>query len=213
MRQRFRSLLATNGRPWIACYAVGIALALLGCSNEARQRMMHVLFEYPQVNEPPATKSDQRPHPVSYQESISTQGWLISRHEPFVTRQCQSCHDRDQSQSPRSDFLSNCRDCHIDYFKNSRYAHGPFASRDCLACHNMHVSQNDSLLHAPEATLCVSCHAAQYKENALTSYHRDISKKSCTECHDPHFADNPLLLKKTVLHDSHSAKTQEPRSD
>ena len=214
MRHRFRSLLFSDGRPRFAWYAVGVTLVLLGCSSEAHQRMMHVLFEYPQDSEPPSTKSGERPHPVDgYAQSSAARGWLLSRHEPFVTRQCQTCHARNQSQLPRSDFLANCRDCHKNYFRNTRYAHGPFASRDCLTCHDMHVSQHDSLLVAPQQTLCTSCHAAQYSDEALTSYHRNLSKSACTDCHDPHSANNPLLLKKAALRAYQSTIVEEPRSD
>jgi predicted CXXCH cytochrome family protein len=214
MRHRFRSLFFSDGRPRFACHAVGVTLVLLGCSGEAHQRMMHILFEYPQNSEPPSTTSAERPHPISaYVESSAARGRLLSRHEPFVTRQCQTCHARNQSQLPRSDFLTNCRDCHKNYFSSTRYAHGPFASRDCLACHDMHVSQHDSLLVAPQQTLCTNCHAAQYSDVALTSYHRNLSKSACMDCHDPHSANNPLLLKKAALRDYQSAKTEEPRSD
>jgi predicted CXXCH cytochrome family protein len=77
----------------------------------------------------------------------------------------------------------------------------------------MHVSQHDSLLVAPQQTLCTSCHAAQYSDDALTSYHRAISKSACTSCHDPHSANNPLLLKKAALRDYQSTNVEEQRSD
>lgn len=214
MRHRFRALFFSDWRLRFACHAIGIVLILLGCSNEARHRIMHVLFEYPQETASPSPAPLDRPHPVDvYAESFFAGGRLLSRHEPFVTRQCQTCHARNQSQSPRSDFLANCRECHKDYFGNPRYTHGPVASRDCLACHNMHVSQFNSLLHEPQETLCISCHAAQYSNDALTSYHRAISKSACTSCHDPHFADNPSLLKIAALRGPQSTNVEEPRSD
>jgi predicted CXXCH cytochrome family protein len=59
----------------------------------------------------------------------------------------------------------------------------------------MHTSRWDGLLHHTETKLCISCHAADYDDEAATTYHRGIGGKACSNCHDPHFADNPGLLK------------------
>jgi len=59
----------------------------------------------------------------------------------------------------------------------------------------MHVSREPALLKRPQAQLCTTCHAAQYGEQASQTYHAGIEGLGCTVCHNPHFADNPRLLK------------------
>lgn len=169
---------------------------LLGCSADARTRVMHFFFEYPPSVEPDRIPNVER-SVVAEAASGPTKSAprFASRHAPFTERACQSCHVSGAGQAPRSDFADACRECHAPYFAYRRFGHAPVVTQDCRYCHTMHTSRYPALLKAPQAEMCTSCHAAQQDEAALTSYHRGIDVVACTSCHDPHFADNPLLLK------------------
>ncbi len=175
---------------------LGAAMTLAACSSAVRTRLMHFFFEYP-----PASVATTAPptQPATPHDAIAMGTGppprFASRHRPFVQRECQDCHIRGLGQAPRPDFTAACRQCHEPLFAYHRYGHAPAVTHDCRSCHLMHVSRNEALLKAPQRELCVSCHPAQQSEDALSSYHRGIEAIRCTACHDPHFADNPLLLK------------------
>jgi predicted CXXCH cytochrome family protein len=192
---------ATIGRNALASLVVAATL-LVGCSSEVRTRVMHFFFEYPADSDtivtgqtdargslPSAPPGDEPPFPG---ESAAR---FASRHPPFVERQCQECHVRGSGQAPRPDFMNACRQCHQPLFAYQRFGHAPAVSADCRVCHFMHVSSNEALLKAPQATLCVSCHRAQHDEDASDTYHNEIDGLRCTACHDPHSADSQLLLR------------------
>jgi len=177
--------------------AVGVAGALLvvACAPDSRERMRHFFFEIP--DDAKGGGDAAAPGSVTARDIAFGGEWpqyVVSRHPPFLERRCQVCHDLDNGNTPRADQLTGCKSCHPKYFEYRRYGHGPAVGGFCTLCHNMHASYQRSLLQGPQARLCTSCHAAQYSDEALGTYHRDIESRDCTTCHDPHGTDTPGLL-------------------
>ncbi len=202
MRLNRSSSPATVGRDALVLLVVAAAALLVGCSSEVRTRVMHFFFEYPtdadaiaagQADDrgsfPAGATADEPPFPGDPAPRFG------SRHPPFVERQCQECHLRGSGQATRPDFMTACRQCHQPLFAYQRFGHAPAVSADCRVCHFMHVSSNEALLKAPQATLCVSCHPAQHDDEAADTYHNEIDGLRCTACHDPHSAGSQLLLR------------------
>lgn len=192
--------------------AAVIGLAVAACSVQSRDRLKHFFFEVPKTNAESGTEAPAKAAAAGTETAAGTASaaptpaahtafggtWpknVVSRHPPFAERRCSMCHDAHKGNAPLADQMPGCKSCHSELFQYRRYEHGPFASRDCLHCHEMHTSRWEKLLHKPETKLCVDCHAAQYSDEALTTYHASINSQKCTDCHDPHFSDNPRLLK------------------
>jgi len=184
--------------------AAVVGLAVAACSVESRDRLKRFFFEVPPSNaesggEAPgnaAVAPTAAPTPAAHTAFGGT--WpenVVSRHRPFAERRCGMCHDAQKGNAPFADQMPGCKSCHSELFGYRRYEHGPFASRDCTHCHEMHTSRWGHLLHKPETKLCVDCHAAQYSDEALATYHASINSQKCTACHDPHFSEIPSLLK------------------
>ena len=181
----------------LSVIAIGV---VLGCSIETRTRLMHFFFEYPEAEPeagaPEGPAGELAPDKPFRHEPVAV---VASRHEPFVSRQCQSCHAIGQGQLPRSDFMEVCRECHESYFEYRRFVHAPVAAGDCQYCHVMHVAEHPALLASAQAELCGDCHEVHSVEEAARTYHRGIDAVACTACHDAHFGQTHLLLKPEEL--------------
>ena len=197
MRYRMPNLFSKRVYLLPAAVLVAVIFFVAACSMTARDRVMHFFFEYP-------AEAD------ASQESLESEGFLtarqvaaggatapfaVSRHSPFVERRCAVCHDPQRQFAPRADQSATCQSCHASYFQRVPFGHAPVVTGDCTFCHTMHVSQHESLLKFSQATLCVSCHDAEFEEAALATYHRGIESLKCTACHNPHGSSLRMLLK------------------
>jgi len=196
MRFTGQSVTRPRGTWQVAATGVVVGMAAVACSVESRERLKHFFFEVPDNGPPSDAPADGAPTPAAHAAFGGTwPRYVVSRHRPFAERRCGVCHDAERGNAPLEDQITACTSCHTEYFRYRRYGHGPAALNQCGYCHDMHTSRWDGLLKQPESELCVSCHAAQYSKEATATYHASIEAKTCTDCHEPHYADNPGLLK------------------
>ena len=115
--------------------AVGIvgALFAVACAPESRDRLRHFFFEIP--DESREVGDTTAPGSVPARKTAFAGKWpqyAVSRHAPFIERRCQICHDPDDSNVPRLDYLTGCKECHPTYFEYRRYGHGPAVNGSCV---------------------------------------------------------------------------------
>ena len=175
----------------ITFYGVGLAI-LVGCSQVARERLAAFFFEIPPEEavpvaaDVPATGSTSRVVPLLDLPPPR----FVSRHQPFVTHQCRSCHDAASRMAVRSEFLDSCKGCHARYF-SADVGHAPVAQGECLTCHDMHQSVHQGLLKLATFDTCIECH--DEPEDLSEPAHSTTGVENCTRCHDPHFGTGMLL--------------------
>lgn len=180
-------------------WAIGFCwLMTLGCSQAARDRLKHWIFDIPadagaaaDAGTPAAGEvlpewSAPRVLPAVPRPGLR----FASLHPPFVRRECRQCHDATQRMEPRVDLLDSCRTCHQRYFSNE-VGHAPVEQGQCIECHDMHRSERRFLLKMPTFDLCIECH--DEPEDLSEPAHTVPEVESCTACHDPHFGTGTLL--------------------
>ena len=85
-----------------------------------------------------------------------------------------------------------CTFCHQDTARDRLHRHGAVdAEIGCTACHDPHASEHRSLLRAPVATLCSTCHPPDRHVHP----HGPYGRGECTACHSPHGSDFSGLLR------------------
>ncbi|MCP4639820.1 MAG: hypothetical protein GY851_05280 [bacterium] len=92
--------------------------------------------------------------------------WPVLKHHPVDDKgwlTCSQCHRVDQVDDRQrvgrlKDLSKTCTSCHtkIQFEKTHKHEFKPY--RECDRCHGVHGSTRPSLLKAPKAKLCVSCH-------------------------------------------------------
>lgn len=122
-------------------------------------------------------------------------------HLPYKTRECSSCHDRNQMGKLRLPSPALCNLCHEDFNKDYKVVHGPVVSGSCAECHKPHQSKLNSLLKLPDQELCLSCHETHFsKENKV---HKEVKGTDCTTCHNPHGGNDRFLLESGTCYKCH----------
>ncbi|MGD0681242.1 MAG: DmsE family decaheme c-type cytochrome [Terracidiphilus sp.] len=116
---------------------------------------------------------------------------------------CESCHGAGRlhvegggditkifnpSKATAKEVDANCLGCHQGKHQNfDRSAHGE-GNVSCISCHSIHASgSNESLLKAPQPTLCFQCHT-DIKPQFSMPFHHKVNEGliQCTDCHDAH---------------------------
>ena len=80
-----------------------------------------------------------------------------------------------------------CLTCHAGAHPDFERSPHARAGVGCISCHSIHDSKQETLLKAPQPTLCYQCHAdqkAQFNMPIPPSCERGLVK--CTDCHDVH---------------------------
>jgi DmsE family decaheme c-type cytochrome len=82
---------------------------------------------------------------------------------------------------------AKCLACHSGKHQNfERSAHGE-NNISCISCHDIHKSKEESLLKAPQPTLCFQCHTDIRPQFSMPFHHKvNEGLVQCTDCHDPH---------------------------
>ena len=122
-----------------------------------------------------------------------------SRHAPFTSGACTSCHDPHRSklgkllQAPSPDLCLTCHQAIGERMKTET-VHPP-AARDCVRCHAPHSAAEKTLLARPPQKLCGDCH--DLKGAAFTTAHLGIDPAAmhCVACHAPHSSKDPKLFR------------------
>lgn len=96
-----------------------------------------------------------------------------------------------------------CLGCHQGKHANfERSGHGE-ANVSCISCHDIHGSKEESLLKAPQPTLCFQCHTDVKPQFSMPFHHKvNEGLVQCTDCHDPHGTFERKGLKSAAQQDA-----------
>jgi DmsE family decaheme c-type cytochrome len=97
-----------------------------------------------------------------------------------------------------------CLGCHQGKHANfERSAHGE-NNVSCIGCHSVHASgANESLLKAPQPSLCYQCHTDVKPQFSMPFHHKvNEGLVQCTDCHDPHGSFEKKGLKSAAQQDA-----------
>ncbi len=90
---------------------------------------------------------------------------------------------------------ATCQSCHAGTHPNFERAPHAKAGVSCIGCHDIHGSKEESLLKAPQPTLCYQCHT-DVKPAFDMPFHHKVNEGlvTCGDCHDVHgtFGNNNI---------------------
>lgn len=118
---------------------------------------------------------------------------IVSRHMPFVEKNCKGCHNFKATNRLITEKNQLCYVCHTDFIKG-KYVHGPVAVGDCMACHLPHDAKYTSLLKEHKNYICSKCH---YEGRLAEQMHKKVitHNMNCIDCHDPHSGNAQYFLR------------------
>lgn len=173
----------------LICGLAACCVVVFGCSQSARERFKHWVFEIPESGEVVQLADEFAPPPV-YEPVRPPTPKYASTHTAFVRRQCLSCHDASAQMAAIEDSAKSCAACHAEFFTD-KVGHDPAADGECAVCHTPHFSENPHLLVAPTYDVCIDCH--DEPDELSEEAHSGPNAKACTACHDPHFGTGMFL--------------------
>ena len=101
----------------------------------------------------------------------------------------------DPAKASAKDVDAKCLSCHAGAHPDFMRAPHAKAGVSCISCHSIHGSKADTLLKAPQPTLCFQCHT-DVKPQFSMPFHHLVNEGvvQCTDCHDVHgtFGNNNL---------------------
>ncbi len=101
----------------------------------------------------------------------------------------------DPAKASAQDVDAKCLTCHAGAHPDFMRAPHAKAGVSCISCHSIHGSKADTLLKAPQPTLCFQCHT-DVKPQFSMPFHHLVNEGvvQCTDCHDVHgtFQNNNL---------------------
>ncbi len=190
------------GRLLAFCALVAGSIGLfVGCSDPvARYRALSFFFDgvpVPEQLQGEVSMYDPRQIPPGERAELKPpdQPQVTFYHEPYATRNCFGCHDRERGYGKMiGGDRQVCQRCHRDYFQPepNDWMHGPVVMGECQLCHEAHKSTIENLLTQDQPPLCFDCHSARFI--AEDPFHAPLDDLTCSRCHDPHAAGNRLLL-------------------
>ncbi len=97
------------------------------------------------------------------------------------------------------DVDAKCLSCHAGAHPDFLRSPHAKANVSCISCHDIHGSKDETLLKAPQPTLCFQCHADEQGQFSMPFHHRvKEGLIKCSDCHDPHGTFNNNNLKNTA---------------
>ena len=166
--------------------------AWTGCATpQERYRTLSFFFDgVPNPNTPKPTTKPADDANASAGGQVVTLS-IVSRHKPFVERQCAACHTSASGNIMEfEEAYKVCTRCHKNITTEYPRMHGPVAAATvagpvptCKWCHTPHESPEPALLKDTAAKVCTQCHEAQLL-GPNPQQHRDGT--SCIQCHFGH---------------------------
>jgi DmsE family decaheme c-type cytochrome len=99
------------------------------------------------------------------------------------------------AKATQKEVTARCLTCHAGAHPNFDRSPHAKASVGCTSCHDIHGSKEESLLKAPQPTLCFQCHS-DVKPAFNMPFHHKVNEGlvKCSDCHDVHgtFGNNNL---------------------
>ena len=99
------------------------------------------------------------------------------------------------------DVDTKCLSCHAGAHPNFDRSPHAKANVGCTSCHSIHGSKEESLLKAPQPTLCFQCHSDQRAQFSMP-FHHPVNEGTvkCSDCHDVHGTFQNSNLRATADH-------------
>jgi DmsE family decaheme c-type cytochrome len=100
---------------------------------------------------------------------------------------------------PSKQVDATCLTCHAGAHPDFERSPHAKAGVGCTSCHSVHASKEETLLKAPQPTLCYQCHADQKAQFNMPIHHRvNEGLVKCTDCHEVHGTFGPNNLRSTA---------------
>jgi len=131
---------------------------------------------------------------------------------------CESCHgagrahvegggDKSKIFNPANattqEVDAKCLGCHQGKHQNFEHSAHAEGNVSCLGCHDIHGSKDESLLKAPQPTLCYQCHTDVKPQFSMPFHHKvNEGLVQCSDCHDPHGTFEQKGLKSAAQQDA-----------
>jgi DmsE family decaheme c-type cytochrome len=93
----------------------------------------------------------------------------------------------DPAKGSRKEVDAKCLSCHSGAHPDFMRSPHARANVGCTSCHSIHASKEETLLKAPQPTLCFQCHT-DTKAAFNMPFHHQVNEGliKCTDCHDVH---------------------------
>ena len=93
----------------------------------------------------------------------------------------------DPAKASTKDVDTKCLSCHAGAHSNFDRSPHAKANVGCTSCHSIHGSKDETLLKAPQPTLCFQCHG-DVKPAFGMPFHHQVNEglMKCSDCHDVH---------------------------
>ena len=93
----------------------------------------------------------------------------------------------DPTKGSRKEVDAKCLSCHSSAHPDFMRSPHAKANVGCTSCHSIHGSKEETLLKAPQPTLCFQCHT-DTKAAFNMPFHHQVNEGliKCTDCHDVH---------------------------
>ena len=178
-----------------------VIFLIAACSTEITYKVLSFVFDG--VPDPNLTDTITQVDSIALIDSteilvIAENTPLINIHQPYQTKDCNSCHDNSMTVDAQPGL---CYSCHENYEENYAIIHGPVIGGYCTSCHDPHTSKFDNLLKKENEELCFHCHNSE--QLALNDIHSIIENSNCSECHNPHGEENSFFLKDGTCYTCH----------
>ncbi len=180
-----------NRARWLA---LGALMLLAACTTARRQALLTFFFDG--VPPPAGTASPGAPAAPTNGAARVRPPVVIAPgfvHEPYLERDCRSCHASERTRKVKGPLQDVCFGCHDNFLADRAVRHDPAAEGQCGACHEPHRSEFSNLLVRASAQLCLDCHDAYTGPGPV---HEPARVGNCTACHDPHATALPHLLRR-----------------
>jgi len=173
---------------------LGPVLLAVGCNEQKHYRMLSFFFDGVPVPEHMREELGLTEGGGAGRTRMLVEQTPVFYHEPYQTRECFGCHDRDQAFEAITTDSRSCQGCHESYFQilPGDWVHGPVAMGMCGHCHQPHKSEHQGLLTAAQPDICFQCHEQDLVKADV--FHSRLEDLTCSRCHDPHAAGNRRLL-------------------